>query len=76
MVLGIFLNANSFYDSKLKKIESELDYQQLVNKFKEDEFYEVVNLELEQTQLVYNWAILMMERGTTLLETIDNQKTD
>ena len=71
-----FLNAKSFYDSKLKKIENELDYQQLVNKLKEDEFYEVCNLELAQSQLMYNWAINMIERGTELLETIDNQKTN
>jgi len=68
-----FLNANSFYDSKLKKIESELDYHQLIQQFKADEFYEVCNLELAQAQLMYNWALNMKERGTELLKTIDNQ---
>jgi len=68
-----FLHANSFYDSKLKKIESELDYHQLIQQFKADEFYEVCNLELAQAQLMYNWALNMKERGTELLKTIDNQ---
>ncbi|MGB6035871.1 MAG: DUF6090 family protein [Cryomorphaceae bacterium] len=69
-----FLNENSFYDSKLKQIESELDYKELVNKLKEDEFYKVCNLELAQSQDMYYWALNMKERGRELLETIDTYR--
>ena len=68
-----FLNTKSFYDSKQKKIENDLDYEQLVSKLKDYEFYEVCNLELAQSQLMYNWAVNMMERATELLKRIDNK---
>ena len=68
-----FIKANLFFDSKLDRLESGVDYRQFLNKLKEDHFYEVCNLELSHAQVMFYWADQAQKRGTKLIEMIDEQ---
>ena len=68
-----YIDASLFYDNQKREYSDKNEIELIMRKLKNQQFYELCNLELVHSQTMNKWGFNIKERATELLKEIDNQ---